>query len=36
MAEMPDLEVGATLNDEEFLTKLNNFVKQSGMSVEQA
>ena len=36
MAEMPDLEVGATLNDEEFLTKLNNFVKQSGMSVERA
>lgn len=36
MAEMPDLEVGATLDDEEFLTKLNNFVKQSGMSVEQA
>lgn len=36
MAEMPDLEVGATLDDEEFLTKLNNFIKQSGMSVEQA
>lgn len=36
MAEMPDLEVGATLDDKEFLTKLNNFVKQSGMSVEQA
>lgn len=36
MAEMPDLEVGATLDDEEFLTKLNDFVKQSGMSVEQA
>lgn len=36
MTEMPDLEVGATLDDEEFLTKLNNFVKQSGMSVEQA
>ena len=36
MAEIPDLEVGATLNDEEFLTKLNNFVKQSGMSVERA
>ena len=34
--ELPDIEVGAYLNDTEFLEAANNLVKESGMSADQA
>ena len=35
-AEIPDIKVGATIDDEEFMQKAAQIVEQAGMSVEQA
>lgn len=35
-AEIPNIEVGATLNDGDFMTKAAQIVEKAGMSVEQA
>lgn len=35
-AELPDLEVGATLNDGDFLAKANEIVSAAGMTVDEA
>ena len=35
-AQIPDIEVGATINDVDFLTKAAQIVEQAGMTVDQA
>jgi hypothetical protein len=34
--ELDDMEIGAELNDENFLTELSNMVNSAGMSAQQA